>query len=748
MIDNSQLKLYEQAYFLSRENGDWPTFVRSADRLAMAILVKSSNDGVQNNELALSIIQEAYGKALDLKDQQLLLRICETLVVVGVSQLENIDSKIFLPKQILECGEYVIANSQDWRAKMRVTNNLLIFEQTKKPDKNLFIRWYGFLCDIYQHLKMEELDFEDIIGFIHKKITAYEYTRDLKILNEIDNLFSYIKNNHTNVFEQPNMLGYLFFKERAALSDLLGEDENYIIYQTEALRHIKPYSPIDAANILYALAVRYKKKGEMDMAVNAIVQSDQHIDLMWKVAWSRVNEQQLNVVRSDLFFYSWYFRLTYEMGAQLFLDQNKLVQSIAWREKGLIKFYLTTIKGLYDDRFNNEEKIVFKLEKMVRENPGTLFLHFSIDGIVSSCIAWMDGYPLKFADYGVNLYHKLMMLMDTPYDTEYGFWDYYASWQRTGGEGAFKRWKEVINLVSGLLGSIIFEPLSVLLDEPGLKKIVVVCNGWMDGLPWQSAKVNGQYLIDRFSVVTMPSMLLNSLFSAHKANGISIMEGQHTDLPWAKVEVAQISKICRNNHLPVRAVSEEMDSVDIFSSILKEVKTSVIHMATHMSYVQDISSETSIIFNMNGKLEKLMVEDILMGGRFKVPAGSALILSGCESNTMNYMKNGDHVSLARSFLLSGARSIIGSSWAVDDMATYFLMCQLYSNWLADEKPDFSSALAAAQRWIRVQDVHSLLANEIMNDELKGLLLQKYPDRDCRPFEHPYYWAAWSYTGAV
>lgn len=67
---------------------------------------------------------------------------------------------------------------------------------------------------------------------------------------------------------------------------------------------------------------------------------------------------------------------------------------------------------------------------------------------------------------------------------------------------------------------------------------------------------------------------------------------------------------------------------------------------------------------------------------------------------------------------SGARSVLGSLWNVDDASTATLMAAFYSAWRSPQAPGVAGALASAQAALR----------------------------RVRGYEHPYFWAPFTVVG--
>lgn len=117
-------------------------------------------------------------------------------------------------------------------------------------------------------------------------------------------------------------------------------------------------------------------------------------------------------------------------------------------------------------------------------------------------------------------------------------------------------------------------------------------------------------------------------------------------------------------------------------------------------------------------------------------------------------KNDDYISLPTGFLLAGASTIISSLWAVSDYTTALLMIRFYQfytdteNLLTYGRPRL--ALYHAQQWLRDAPAGKLLtwAAKLPFSGTRLTLLADFdtmPESQ-RPFQEPYYWAAFTCVG--
>ncbi|MCS7249189.1 MAG: CHAT domain-containing protein, partial [Anaerolineales bacterium] len=168
-------------------------------------------------------------------------------------------------------------------------------------------------------------------------------------------------------------------------------------------------------------------------------------------------------------------------------------------------------------------------------------------------------------------------------------------------------------------------------------------------------------------------------------------------------------------------------------------------------------------FSTHGQAGWTKIEDsklLLAGGVLTLPQVFNLrlerprlaVLSACETGVPQLTNLDEVLSLPSGLMLAGVPGVIGSLWAVNDQSTALLMAWSYHLWREEGWP-MPQALREAQ--IRLRDGHqdaavraelesiTLRAGWRMSAEQADDFLTLVQTRD---FAHPFFWAAFTYTG--
>ncbi|MEH1943089.1 MAG: CHAT domain-containing tetratricopeptide repeat protein, partial [Nostoc sp.] len=146
----------------------------------------------------------------------------------------------------------------------------------------------------------------------------------------------------------------------------------------------------------------------------------------------------------------------------------------------------------------------------------------------------------------------------------------------------------------------------------------------------------------------------------------------------------------------------------------------------------------------------LTLADIIT--HFKLENCRLVTLSACETGVTDSTSTSDeYIGLPSGFLLAGSTNVVSSLWTVSATATALLMIKFHEE--LQQQSNIVLALNTAQRWLRdttVKGFQDWLINSSLTWGYK-IYLKKYfaanHENDLtKPFESPFYWAAFCNIG--
>ncbi|WP_199516483.1 CHAT domain-containing protein [Nucisporomicrobium flavum] len=112
------------------------------------------------------------------------------------------------------------------------------------------------------------------------------------------------------------------------------------------------------------------------------------------------------------------------------------------------------------------------------------------------------------------------------------------------------------------------------------------------------------------------------------------------------------------------------------------------------------------------------------------------VLSACHTNLVGSAMPNEVVGLPSALLQIGFAGVIATGWAVDDLATTYLMTAFYHFWCVDgDEP--AVALHRARHWLRTAT----------RADLAALVPEVVPPPGDHAYAQPRFWAPFAYTGA-
>jgi tetratricopeptide (TPR) repeat protein len=244
-------------------------------------------------------------------------------------------------------------------------------------------------------------------------------------------------------------------------------------------------------------------------------------------------------------------------------------------------------------------------------------------------------------------------------------------------------------------------------------------------------------------------------------------------LPGTRYEVRTVADMFAAVDRPARVLlgaDASEPELDRLASARELGRFGFIHLATHSHIDEAIPQRSAVILTQIGlpdPLDQVLNHKPVFDGRLSVREiqhswdlkAELVTLSACETALGREAGGEGFVGFTQALLMSGTRSVCLSLWKVDDRSTALLMQRFYAN-LLGARPGLSEpipkaeSLAEAKRWLRsltVVEVGNELAalergHERPLAKLSGTAPASAKTGGVRPYDHPYFWAAFVLVG--
>ncbi len=258
--------------------------------------------------------------------------------------------------------------------------------------------------------------------------------------------------------------------------------------------------------------------------------------------------------------------------------------------------------------------------------------------------------------------------------------------------------------------------------------------------------------------------------------------GTLSPLPGTQREAESIARIIKSASGKVDMLTGDAATIGALESKVEGKR--ILHIATHgLTGSEARPYDASLALTQPttptpGDIGFLTLDHLIRKWRGKLKDCDLVVLSACD--TQRGVKKGDSVmALPWGFFYAGAPTVIASLWKVDDTATQLLMTRLYENLLggyedertvagteyaAKTRMSKATALREAKQWLRQMTWDELrtqldISDDVEWERLRGQHLSRgvsttkpvetEPSKladSGRPFERPYFWAAFILIG--
>ncbi|MEM9137527.1 MAG: CHAT domain-containing protein [Cyanobacteria bacterium P01_F01_bin.42] len=281
------------------------------------------------------------------------------------------------------------------------------------------------------------------------------------------------------------------------------------------------------------------------------------------------------------------------------------------------------------------------------------------------------------------------------------------------------------------------------LSEAEIDSLLFCLGSGLRGLPLAALqKPNGQYLVEQYSLTSIPAFnLIDTRYRPAKrgrilAAGASLFD-QLTPLPAVPMELEIVRSELRDSPESTRqwqgrSLLNQNFTLNNLKEELDATQFNIIHLATHADFKPGDPKESFIQFQD----QPLRVGDL---GAIPWPENlDLLVLSACKTAI------GDpdaELGFSGVALKAQIKSAIGSLWSVSDLGTLALMSEFYHQ--LPQAPTRAIALQQAQLRllrgeVRVGDNRLLHAQRGSRSLPSAIALGQNAD-----FTHPYFWAGFT-----
>jgi CHAT domain-containing protein/Flp pilus assembly protein TadD len=250
---------------------------------------------------------------------------------------------------------------------------------------------------------------------------------------------------------------------------------------------------------------------------------------------------------------------------------------------------------------------------------------------------------------------------------------------------------------------------------------------------------------DDYTITYLPSIKVGLDRKPPKPNtSLLSVENPTNDLRFAPLESELICKLYpKNQRIATSAATKTAVKTALSQGF------GIFHFAGHSEHNLDQPAQSALIL---ANKERLTLKDIL---ELDLSHYNLVGLSGCETNfTSKVGLIEEFVGLASGFVAAGANNVVGSLWNVSDRATAYFMRKFHEILIASDT-DVPSALKQAQYLLRnvtnkeLEEWETMLPSQLNQERSLRMPVQARDgetDDDVKPFESPYYWAAFCAIG--
>ncbi len=299
-------------------------------------------------------------------------------------------------------------------------------------------------------------------------------------------------------------------------------------------------------------------------------------------------------------------------------------------------------------------------------------------------------------------------------------------------------WLNAIDSITQQLWHPLMAPLIHYLKTHDFQQATLIPTGPLSLLPLHAAwmpdlskPTDRWYALDDIHFTYTPNArsfnAARAIAQRTEADALLAIDNPSLDLPNSELEVKAALA-----HFPQHQMLRQGEATIV--SVREALQhCNILHLSCHGT-ANLIAPLTSGLLMSDGLLTLKNILDLKLA---ESATGSIrlAILSACKTGLTGIENVDEAIGLPGGLLQAGVAGVIASLWSVDDLSTRLLLVKFYELWREKKLPP-DQALRQAQIWLR----------DSTEAEIAPLLGMRIRNPTNRPFCHPYYWAAFSYTG--
>ena len=398
----------------------------------------------------------------------------------------------------------------------------------------------------------------------------------------------------------------------------------------------------------------------------------------------------------------------------------------------------------------------FELIRSSVSYPGEALIYFAVTSVGSVA------FIVRPEGESVEHIRLDSLLEETLDDKIQNYLDAYEKWRENPDNSkACATWFDILDSTLNQLWDWLMGPLTERLAESGSTRAILIPQGLLGLLPmhaaWTNANGKRRYALDDVCYTYAPNALslIRSRDIAKQTQPERLLAIEEpfpvnaAPLPNANAEV---TAICRHFPETQKVLADAMATKTAVRDALP--KYQVFHFSCHGMADFNEPLNSGLLMSEN---DILRLRDFLS---MELKGARLAVLSACETGIPDIENADEAISLPAGLVQAGVAGVAASLWSVSDISTMILMIRFYEFWrIGNLEP--AEALRQAQIWVKDTTNGQKAAyfrnflpefgrsdNQRLPVCLVDMLYKRFvfENPDENDFEHPFYWAAFGYTG--